>query len=155
MSPQVEAFLENAGVRFRAHSHAPRISFEDHRSAASFDPAAAVKSLAFRLPETGYVIVALRAQSRADYKRIADALGVRRADLRAASAEQLEADLGMQPGGVAPLPINGARIILDSDIPGLDTIFCGSGRNDTTIEISGRDLSEIADAMICQVSRSR
>ncbi|WP_338834470.1 YbaK/EbsC family protein [Bradyrhizobium septentrionale] len=154
MSPDVKTFLENAGIPFRVHAHAPRISFEDHGNAGSFDPAAAIKSLAFRLSDGSYVIVALRARARVDYKRIADALGVRRADLRAATADQLETDLGMQPGGVAPIPLRGARILLDNDVPKLDTIYCGSGRKDATIEISGRDLSRVAAPKVCQISRS-
>lgn len=152
MSPDVKSFLETAGLSFRVHGHPPRISFRDHGGDADFDPAASVKSLAFRLPDGRYVIVGMRGQVRADYKRIADALGLRRSELRAASADELAADLDMQPGGVTPLP-RGVVVLLDSDIPELDTVYCGSGRNDATIEISGRDLGRIAGVRVCPVSR--
>lgn len=68
------------------------------------EAAAAVKSLAFRLPDARYVIVGMRAKARTGYKRIADALGVRRAGLRGASAEQLETALDMQPGVLSRYP---------------------------------------------------
>jgi Cys-tRNA(Pro)/Cys-tRNA(Cys) deacylase len=71
-----------------------------------------VKCLAFRLPDGGYGLVALRAVDRADYK-IADGLGVRRADLKLASGDEIAGDLGMAPGDVAPLPINGATVVID------------------------------------------
>jgi len=49
-----------------------------------FDPGCMVKGLAFKLPNQAYAIVGTRATDRADYKKIADALGIRRTDLRAA-----------------------------------------------------------------------
>lgn len=154
MSPKVKEFLDNAGVRYRVHVHPPRVSFDEHTLDPAFDPAVAVKSLAFRLSDGSYVIVGLRAQARADYKRIADILGVRRADLKAASADALETDLDMQPGGVVALPLRGALVLLDHDVCILDTAFCGSGRNDATIEISGKDLRWIANAKVGQLSRA-
>jgi len=154
MSPEVKDFLDRAGVLYRVHAHPPRIAFEEHVADPSFDPTEAVKSLAFRLPDARYAIVGLRARSRADYKRIADALGVRRGDLRAATAEELAADLDMQPGGVSPLPLKEAIVLLDIEIVSPGKVYCGSGRNDATIEISGHDLSRVANAIVCQVSRS-
>jgi Cys-tRNA(Pro)/Cys-tRNA(Cys) deacylase len=154
MSSEVQKFLEKSGVPFRRHAHQPCVSSHDYRITFPFDPAAVIKSLVFQLPDASFVIIGLRLQARADYKRISDAVGIRRSELRVASVEQLSTELDMQSGGVSPLPIKGARILLDSTIMDLVTIFCGSGRNDATIEILTRDLIRITQATIFQLSRS-
>ncbi len=140
MSPKVEQILISVGVEFKLHPHQRLITFEDAKGALPFDPAAMVKSLVFRLPDGRYVIVAMRAADRADYKRIADALGLRRADLRAAGADEILADLDMQQGGIVPLPVSGAIVLFDRRVGELCTIYCGTGRNDLTLEIAASDL---------------
>jgi Cys-tRNA(Pro)/Cys-tRNA(Cys) deacylase len=104
VSPEVRAFLDAAGVPYRTHAHAPLVSFEEAKTILPFDPGSMVKGLVFRTPPGAFVIVALRGADRADYKKIADAVDVRRADLRAADPADVEAALGMQLGGIVPLP---------------------------------------------------
>ena len=148
MSPEVRAFLEAAGIAYRTHAHAPLVSFEDAKVVLPFDPGSMVKGLVFRTPSGTFAIVALRGADRADYKKIADALGVRRADLRAADPADVEAELGMQLGGIVPLPINEAVVLIDQSVTTLDTIFCGSGRNDVTLELKAQDLVRIASGRV-------
>ena len=145
MSPEVRAFLDAAGIRYRTHDHAPLVSFEDAKTILPFDPGAMVKGLVFRVPpDAAFAIVALRGADRADYKKIADALGIRRADLRAADPVDVAAELGMQLGGIVPLPINGATVLIDQAVAELDSIFCGSGRNDVTLEFAAQDLLRVS-----------
>jgi Cys-tRNA(Pro)/Cys-tRNA(Cys) deacylase len=144
VSPEVRAFLAAANISYRTHPHAPLVSFEDAKTVLPFDPGSMVKGLVFRTPSGAFVIVALRGADRADYKKIADALGVRRADLRAADPVAVEAELGMRLGGIVPLPIKGAIVLIDQGVVALDTIFCGSGRNDVTLELKARDLVRLA-----------
>jgi Cys-tRNA(Pro)/Cys-tRNA(Cys) deacylase len=144
MSPEVRDFLDAAGIQYRTHAHAPLVSFDDARTVLPFDPGSMVKGLVFRTPSGAFAIVALRGADRADYKKIADALGIRRADLRAADPADVEAELGMQLGGIVPLPINGAAVLIDQAVAALDRIFCGSGRNDVTLELEAQDLVGIA-----------
>jgi Cys-tRNA(Pro)/Cys-tRNA(Cys) deacylase len=148
MSPRIQQFLSDHGVAFRLHAHAPIGSFESAKAVLPFDPDTMVKGLAFRLPGGGYAIAAMRGADRADYKKIADTLSIRRADLRAAAAEDLANDLDMMPGGVAPLPIAGAVVVFDRAVLALDTIYCGTGRTDTTLEIAGDTLIRIAGGRV-------
>jgi Cys-tRNA(Pro)/Cys-tRNA(Cys) deacylase len=144
VSPEVRAFLEAANISYRTHPHAPLVSFEDAKTVLPFDPGSMVKGLVFRTPSGAFAIVALRGADRADYKKIADALGVRRADLRAADPADVAAELSMQLGGIVPLPIKGAVVLIDQGVAALDAIFCGSGRNDVTLELKAQDLVRIA-----------
>jgi len=143
MSPEVRTFLDAAGIPYRTHAHAPLVSFEDAKTVLPFDPGSMVKGLVFRRPDGAFAIVALCGADRADYKRIADAVGVRRADLRAADPADVEVELGMQLGGIVPLPIRGALILIDQGVANLNRIFCGSGRNDVTLELGAEDLLRI------------
>ena len=154
MAPEIEEFLGNAQVRFKVHSHSPIVSFADAKATLPFDPAAMVKGLAFRLADGSYAIVGMRADMRADYKKIADALGVRRADLKAAEPADLLRDLHMAPGGVVPLPISGAKVLFDRLVPGLGAVFCGTGRTDATLEIAAADLVRIAGGQIADMAKA-
>ncbi|OVZ60732.1 hypothetical protein CDO44_08390 [Pigmentiphaga sp. NML080357] len=153
MSPEVHAFLERREAVYALHEHRPIVSFDDARAALPFDPAAMVKSLAFRLPGGGYAVAALRAAERADYKKISEAFGVRRADLALAGPDDVEEALGMVPGGVCPLPINGARVVVDEAVPAMAVVFCGTGRSDTTMEIAGAELLRVAGAAVAPLSK--
>jgi Cys-tRNA(Pro)/Cys-tRNA(Cys) deacylase len=144
VSPEVRGFLDAAGIPYRMHNHAPLVSFQEAKAVLPFDPGAMVKGLVFRTPNGSFTIVALRGADRADYKKIADALEVRRADLRAADPTDVEAGLGMQLGGIVPLPIKGALVLIDQAVAELGAIFCGSGRNDVTLEISAPDLLRVS-----------
>ena len=143
MSPEVERLLSGSGIRYRIHTHEPLVSFDAARAVLPFDEAAMIKGLVFQTPD-GYAIVAMRGGDRADYKKIADALGIRRAELRLAASEAVAADLDMMAGGVVPLPIRGARVLFDRTAIEQPVIYCGTGRNDSTLEISCTDLLRLA-----------
>ncbi len=148
MSPEVRRFLEERGVAFSIIGHRPLISFEDAKVILPDRIADMVKGLTFSIPGGGLAIVALCAADRADYKKIADALGIRRADLRLAEADLVKEKLDMEAGGVVPLPVNGARVLVDRRATLLDEIVCGTGRNTATL-IVGRDAwLAVADAAI-------
>ncbi len=153
MSPSVKRFLEERGARYAVETHAPLISFEDARRILSQDPEKMVKGLTFARPG-GFAIVALRAADRADYKKIADALGLRRADLRLADAEQVRAELDMEQGGIVPLPIGSARVLIDRAVLELDRIVCGTGRNTATLIIDRDVWQGIADGEVGEFAKA-
>jgi Cys-tRNA(Pro)/Cys-tRNA(Cys) deacylase len=153
MSPLVKRFLEERSVAFATIEHRPLISFEDAKEILPERTANMVKGLTFRGPDDSLVIVALKAADRADYKRIADALGMRRADLRLAEADLVKQKLDMEAGGIVPLPINGARVLVDRPATLLDEIICGTGRNTTTLVIAREAWLAVADAEVGDYSK--
>ncbi len=147
MSPTVKRFLEERGASYAVETHAPLISLDDAKSILSLDPAKMVKGLTFARPG-GFAIVALRAADRADYKKIADALGLRRADLRLADPIDVRRELDMEQGGIVPLPIGSARVLIDRAVLDLDEIVCGTGRNTATLIIERDVWVDIADGEV-------
>ncbi|QND66508.1 hypothetical protein HB777_23025 [Mesorhizobium loti] len=153
MSPLVKRYLEERGAAFSVVTHRPLISFEDAKEILPHDPGNMVKSLVFRCADDSLAIVALRAAERADYKKIAGALGERRADLRMAEEEYVRDRLDMEIGGVVPLPINGARVFVDRGVLELEEVVCGTGRNTATLVIALSELVRVAQADVADLSK--
>ncbi|WP_137930678.1 aminoacyl-tRNA deacylase [Mesorhizobium comanense] len=153
MSPLVKRYLEERGAAFSVVTHRPLISFEDAKEILSLDPRNMVKTLVFRCADDSLALVALRAADRADYKKIASAIGERRAEMRMADADLVRDRLDMEVGGIVPLPINGARVFMDSNVLELEEVVCGTGRNTATLVIARSELVRIAGAISGDLSK--
>jgi Cys-tRNA(Pro)/Cys-tRNA(Cys) deacylase len=146
--------LDRAGAAYRTHAHPPLVTAEDFRAHSPFPPAAMVKTLVFRTPDGGYALAALKAFDKLDYKKLADALGIRRADLRAAEAEEITRDLGFEIGGVCPLTDRAdAVILIDPGVEALETVFCGTGLNTLSLEIAGPELVRASGGRLVAIAK--
>ena len=135
--------LAAAGIEFVVHTHPP-IRTEADLPLTGLDPATAVKTLAFQLPDGDLVLVGMPGLWRAKYAAIAAALGVSRSQLRPAGAERLAA-IGRRPGGGAPARADPAAIVLlDASLPGSGRVYCGGGTPETTIEVDADDILRLA-----------
>jgi len=137
MSPLIRDWLTAHGLPHRLHEHAALKSFEDLSAALNFPPEAMVKALAFVDPAGRIILAAMPGAAKADYKRIADAAGISRAQLRAATPDQLREALDAEAGGVGPFALAGSLLLIDRSVTGLATIYCGTGRVGSTLEIDG------------------
>lgn len=152
--PAPLALLDRAGAKYRTHEHAPLVSAEDFRAHSPFPPAAMVKTLVFRTPDGGYALAALKAFDKLDYKKLADALGIRRADLRAAETDEITRDLGFEIGGVCPLSDRAnAQILIDPGVETLATVFCGTGLNTLSLEIAGAELVRASGGRLAAIAK--
>lgn len=136
MIPEIHDYLARRGIPFEVHHHQPVSTFEEAKRLLPFPPESLVKSLAFRLSSNAVGIAALRAVDRADYRRISDAFGIRRSDLHAADAEDLREIVGMEAGGVAPIPLPGAVVVIDRKVESLPIVICGTGIRTSSLEIA-------------------
>jgi prolyl-tRNA editing enzyme YbaK/EbsC (Cys-tRNA(Pro) deacylase) len=99
-----------------------------------------ITTLAFVTPQDRLVLAAFPGHARLRYGALAEATGIRRADLRPAGAERL-AQAGMEPGGVYPVSADlGALVVFDEAVSQLRSVHCGSGRRDGSIEVAAADL---------------
>ncbi|NGO72076.1 YbaK/EbsC family protein [Streptomyces boncukensis] len=132
--------LASRGAQFRLREH-PGVTRIDEVCAALGVPLGrTVKTLAFVTPGRRLVLAGLRGDARLRYGELARAAGVRRADLSPAGPEVLGA-LGMEPGGLCPVSADtSAVVVFDDAVSGMGTVYCGSGRADSTVEIDARDL---------------
>jgi len=101
-----------------------------------------------------WVLAALLHTDLVDYKKLADAVGVNRRDLRSVAASDIQVELGFEIGGVGPFPIcDKTEIVIDDTARDLTSILCGSGKNTCSIEIDVRDLVRVANAIVAPISR--
>ena len=150
--------LRARGVRFRIHRHeiAPTVAEAQARLPFPFEQF--LKTVAFRLKDGtgpgGWVLVALRGRDRVDYRKLADALGVRRGDLARPTPEEILDDLGLPFGGVGPIPPNdAAQVVFDAAALELGTVYCGVGSDEHTLEVDVRDLVALTDGLVASVSQ--
>jgi Cys-tRNA(Pro)/Cys-tRNA(Cys) deacylase len=153
MSPdQIAPTLQAHGVPFTIHTHAPLRTVQDYLG--HFPLEQMLKTVAFRVKDGPWVLVALRGADRVDYRRLADALGVKRAALVSPSADEVEAVLGVPPGGVSPVPpLPGMIVLFDRGTLDLDTVYCGAGRPDQTLEIRLPDLLRVVQPRVAPVAQ--
>lgn len=134
--------VERGGFPFIIHAHTAARTMEDAARNLSFDVARIVKTIAFRTRSGRLVLAALRGTGRVDYPRLAALAGVNRRDLAPLSPEEVGELLGVEPGSVSPLSLQGnAAVFVDDDVLTIKpTIYCGIGRPDRTLEITAADL---------------
>lgn len=140
--------LSVAGVDFTVHQHDEIRTAEDIRSKTWFSIERSVKSLAFTVDTGRVVLAAVPGPARLQYGRLAAAIDVRRSALKPASADILAA-LKMEPGGVSPICRDPAvTVVLDSAVPQMGRVFCGSGRADCTLELLGADIARFVSNLV-------
>jgi Cys-tRNA(Pro)/Cys-tRNA(Cys) deacylase len=151
---QVLQLLEASGVAYSLHAHAPIRTVEEAEKRFQLPTANLVKTVVFRTKDGDWVLAAARGRDRIHYRALADALRVRRTDLRAVGPEEVESALGFEVGGVGPFPVReNLRVLFDQGVLTFERIVCGSGRNTVTVEIGTRDLIGLAGGAVVALVR--
>ena len=152
---QIVERLTSHGVAFTIHEHVVARTVADALERLPFSPDAYLKTVAFRLKAGGWVLAALRGADRVEYRGLATALGVGRRDLHQMTPDEIAADLGYPIGGVGPVPTNvQTRTVFDAlAVEQLDTVFCGAGREDRTLEARIADLVAACDGLVAPIAQ--
>jgi Cys-tRNA(Pro)/Cys-tRNA(Cys) deacylase len=143
--------LRDAGIRFTLHEHAPVATVAEILEALPFPAEEHVKTLAFAA-DGRIVLAALRGSDRLQYGRLARAVGVGRDRIAPLPPHRVEAELGLQPGGVCPITDAGVTVVVDARVLDLSRAFCGSGRNDATLELAPADLVAASGATVTDLT---
>ena len=152
MTRAPEEILRHAGIEFRVHEHVPVATVADILDALPFPAQEHVKTLAFTA-EGRVVLAALRGSDRLQFGRLARALGVGRDRISPLAPERVREELGLEPGGVCPLvDRDDVTVLFDRRVLDLPRAFCGSGRNDATLELAPTDLVAATGATIAELA---
>ncbi|MFG2501507.1 YbaK/EbsC family protein [Streptomyces sp. NPDC048441] len=145
--------LDADGGAYTVHEHAPAHSVAE-RQALPFPWSQAVKTLAFTTADTPLLLVALRAEDRIDFARLAAAVGASRSQLRATDAEALGAE-GLVPGGIPPVSHRpGVPCWIDTAVIEVgQPVFCGAGSADRTLQVEPAVLARLPRAHVTQLRR--
>jgi Cys-tRNA(Pro)/Cys-tRNA(Cys) deacylase len=100
------------------------------------------------------VLAAVRSHDRIDYRKLAKALGVNRKQLKSASPDEIQNELGFQVGGVGPIPLReDVEAIFDSNLVEQKKVCFGSGKNTITVEMDFMDLLEVTGGRALPITR--
>jgi Cys-tRNA(Pro)/Cys-tRNA(Cys) deacylase len=148
--------LREKAIPFTLHEHEVARTVAEAEERLPFPKEQFLKTVVFRIKNAGWVLVGARGHESIDYRKLAAAFGVKRGDVVRASAEEIEGQLGYEIGGVCPIPLeDGVQAVIDSGTTAMDVVFCGTGRNDRTLEIRLQDLLRLTQARVLPLVRER
>jgi Cys-tRNA(Pro)/Cys-tRNA(Cys) deacylase len=148
--------LKEENISFTIHEHEATRTVNDAEENLPFPKESLLKTVVFKLKNAGWILAALKGQDSVDYRKLATACGAKRSDLIRPPAGEVETALGYEIGGVCPIPVStGIAVVFDSEVITMDTVYCGSGRNDRTLEIKLRDLLRISGGQILPLAREQ
>jgi len=146
--------LEQSGAAFHIHEHPPVTTIEEARQKVPHLTRNLLKTVVFRIKDSDWVLAAVNGSARIHYKKLADALGVKRTALRSISPDQVASELGFEVGGVGPFRVSqDVRVVFDAPVAQLEHIFCGSGRNTLTVEMMASDLIALSGGCVFSICR--
>lgn len=146
--------LTDQGIPFTMHEHRPLQTVADMEEVLPFPKELFLKTLAFKIKNSSWLLVALRGQDQVDYRKIAAALGISRSHIIRPSSEEVMERLGMDQGGVCPIPTaDNVRVVFDPGLLGMERVYCGGCRNDRTLEIRLDDLLRVSGATVQPIAR--
>lgn len=152
---RILSLLERAGVAWRVYVHEPVITLEQARARVPRLCENLLKTVVFRRVHGGWVLAAVEAPRRIQYRQLAEALGINRTQLRTVAPAEVEQGLGFPVGGVGPFPLAAdTQVILDQAAAALPWIFCGSGRQDRTLRLTMADLLRASAARVYPITRA-
>ena len=153
--------VERVAAVLRVHGVDARLEeFEDGTPTAAAaaravgcDQAQIVKSLV--LVADGLPVLALvPGDRRADAAKVANALGARYS--RVASAAEVVAATGFDPGGVAPFPLpRVSRVLMEQQLLAHDLVWAGAGSDRHMIGLAPADLARLTNAQTGDLSEDR
>jgi Cys-tRNA(Pro)/Cys-tRNA(Cys) deacylase len=141
--------LTERSIPFTIHDHIPSYTVADAEAYLLFPLERLLKTIAFRIRSGGYILAAVRGPDRIDYRKLAAACGTKRTDVFRLTPQEVANVFNVEIGSVSPLLIqDGVRTLFDTKVPTHETVFCGIGRPDRTLEIQLADLVQITQGQI-------
>lgn len=141
--------LTGRGVPFTIHEHIPSHTVADAEERLSFPIERLLKTIAFKIKAGGYILAAVRGPDRIDYRKLAAATGTKQTEVARLTPEEVTAVFGVEVGSVSPILLrDGVEIFFDTQVSTTETVFCGIGRPDRTLEIYLTDLLQVTGGRV-------
>jgi len=145
----IVALLGERGIPFTIHEHVVSRTVADAEEHLLFPLERLLKTIAFKIKEGGYVLAAVRGPDRFDYRKLAAASGTKRTNVMRLTPEEVAAAFGVEVGSVSPIVLQGGvKVFFDAQVSTDETVFCGIGRADRTLEIQLMDLVQITQGRV-------
>lgn len=145
----IVTLLTAQSVHFTIHEHIPLYTVADAQEHLLFPLERLLKTVAFKVKARGYVLAAVRGPDRIDYRKLAAACRTKRTDVIRLTPEEVTSVFEVKVGSVSPIALKeSAEVFFDTRVPTHETVFCGIGRPDRTLEMDLMDLVQITRGQI-------
>ena len=146
----IEAYLEENGVWHRFVEKQETVHTADAAQATGIDLHRITKNLV-SVTDTGeYVVLIVPGDRRVNLKEAAKVLGVK--NVRLMPFDQSEPISGYPPGGTPSLGYKTKmRVVLDKELEGFPTFYCGGGSKDRLLEVKPAEVIRLNGAIIAQI----
>ena len=154
------AQLDEWGLTYRLHTHAPLCTVEDAKAVEDQfimpgENALRLKNLYLRDKKKRNYLVTLEQSREIDLKALGAELGIGK--LSFGSADRLFQNLGIRPGAVSPLAMingveNNVRFFMDAAAQQADVINMHPLVNDRTVAMAREDLMSFFQHINCEVT---
>src|SRR5512138_794010 len=150
----IVALVTRCGVPFTIHEHEASYTVADAKAYLYFPLERLLKTIAFKIKDGGYVLAAVRGPDRVNYPKLAAACGTKRTNVIRLTPEEVVETFGVEVGSVSPVVVQeGVQVFFDAQSPTEETVFCGIGRPDRTLEIRLADLVQITHGRVLPLIR--
>ena len=147
----LEAYLEQNGVWHRFVEKQETVHTADASKATGINLHKITKNLV-SVTDTGeHVVLIVPGDRRVNLKEAAKALGAK--NVRLMPFDQSEPISGYPPGGTPSLGYKTKmRVLLDKELEGFDTFYCGGGSRDRLLEVKPVDVIRLNGAIVAPIS---
>ena len=123
----------------------------DASKATGIDLHRITKNLVSKTRKGEYALLVVPGDRRVNLKAAAKALGTK--NVRLMPFSEAETISGYPPGGTPTIghktPM---RVIVDEELAGFETFFCGGGSTDRLLELRVDDVKRLTDAIVAKIS---
>jgi Cys-tRNA(Pro) deacylase len=143
LTTAVTRALDELGLEYKLHVHpGPVHTLEQAAHERGLSPEQIVRSLVFRLEEGSYLLVLMPGPAQVSWAKLRHHLG--RSRITTASADEVRAVTGYEPGAVSPFGLaTPLRILADCCLRELDVVSLGAGQRGAGILIKRGDLERV------------
>ncbi len=147
----LEAYLEESGIWHRFIDKPETVHTADASKATGIDLHRITKNLVSKTRKGEYALLVVPGDRRVDLKAAAKALGAKK--IRLIPFSEAETISGYPPGGTPTIghktPM---KVILDEELAGFETFYCGGGSRDRLLELRVDDVKKLTDAIVARIS---
>jgi Cys-tRNA(Pro)/Cys-tRNA(Cys) deacylase len=147
----LDAYLEASGIWHRFIDKPETVHTADASKATGIDLHRITKNLVSKTQKGEYALLVVPGDRRVDLKAVAKALSTKK--IRLIPFSEAESISGFPPGGTPTIghktPM---KVILDQELAGFETFYCGGGSRDRLLELRVDDVKKLTDAIVARIS---
>lgn len=146
----LEAFLEENRIWHRFVEKQETVHTADASQVTGIDLHRITKNLISVTDSGEHVVLIVPGDRRVNLKEAARALGVK--NVRLMPFDQSEPISGYPPGGTPSLGFKTKmRVVVDKELEGFETFYCGGGSRDRLLEVRFTDVVKLNGALVAVI----